>query len=410
MKEKAIRPTQAVILAGGMGTRLRPLTDHKPKPMIEFHGKPFLEYLIEMLAEQGFTRIVLLLGYLPQTIVDYFGDGSKWGVEIEYSITDVENDTGRRIKLAEGLIDPVFLLMYCDNYWPMRIDRMWQQFACANVPALVTVYLNKDNYTKSNLRVDEEGYVEIYDKTRTTDNLVGVDIGFVILSKAVLDLLPDGNVSFEKTVYPALIKNRQLKSYLTEHRYYSVGSHERLHLTDKFLSNRLAIILDRDGVLNKKAPRAQYVCSWDDWEWIDGAKEAVSLLKKAGYRIIIVTNQAGISRGFMTESDMHNIHEQMRREFSQVDVDIDGIYYCPHGWEEGCECRKPKPGMLFDAQRDFHLDLTKTYFIGDDERDREAGNAAGCKTLLVSSQMSLLKVVKEKILNQHCGLCLCQQA
>ncbi len=409
MKE-IIRPNQAVILAGGKGIRLFPLTADKPKPMIEFHGRPFLEYLIEMVREQGFKRILLLLGYLPEVIQDYFGDGSKWNLEIEYSVTDVENDTGRRIKLAENLIDPVFLLMYCDNYWPMQIDRMWEQFACANVPALVTVYLNKDNYTKSNLRVDEEGYVEIYDKTRTADNLGGVDIGFVILSKEVLDLLPDGNVSFEKTVYPALIKNRQLKAYLTEHRYYSVGSHERLHLTDEFLSNRPAIILDRDGVLNKKAPKAQYVCSWDDWEWIDGAKEAVSLLKKAGYRIIIVTNQAGIARGFMTESDMHNIHEQMRREFSQVDVDIDGIYYCPHGWDDGCKCRKPKPGMLFEAQRDFHLDLTKTYFIGDDERDQEAGNAAGCRTLLVSSQMPLLKVVKEKILNQHCGLCICQQA
>ena len=101
---------------------------------------------------------------------------------------------------------------------------------------------------------------------------------------------------------------------------------------------------------------------------------------------------------------------KMRREFCQVDVDIDGIYYCPHGWDDGCECRKPKPGMLFEAQRDFHLDLTKTYFIGDDERDHEAGNAAGCTTLLVSSQMPLLKVVREKILNHHCGLCVCQQA
>ena len=102
------RPTQAVILAGGRGTRLAPLTDTCPKPMIQFHGKPFLEYLIEMLKEQGFRRILLLLGYLPEVIQEYFGDGSRWGVSIEYSISPVEDDTGLRVKLAQPKIEPVF--------------------------------------------------------------------------------------------------------------------------------------------------------------------------------------------------------------------------------------------------------------------------------------------------------------
>ena len=162
--EEIARPKQAVILAGGRGTRLLPITNNKPKPMIEFHGKVFLEYLIEMVREQGFERVLLLLGHLPEVVQDYFGNGSKWDIEIKYSVTDVENDTGRRIKLAENLIDPVFLLMYCDNYWPIQIDRMWQQFVSANVSALVTVYLNKDHYTQDNLRVDEHGYVEIYER------------------------------------------------------------------------------------------------------------------------------------------------------------------------------------------------------------------------------------------------------
>lgn len=398
MKE-IIRPNQAVILAGGKGIRLFPLTADKPKPMIQFHGRPFLEYLIEMVREQGFKRILLLLGYLPEVIQDYFGDGSKWDLEIQYSVTDVENDTGRRIKLAEALIEPVFLLTYCDNYWPMQFDRMWRQFISENVDALVTVYLNKDHYTKDNLRVDEHGYVQIYDKDRTAGNLGGVDIGFFILRKEILALLGEQeNVSFEKTVYPELIRNRQLKAYLTEHRYYSVGSHDRLHLTNEFLLRKPAVILDRDGVLNKKPPKAQYVCRWDDWQWLPGAKEAVRLLKEAGYRIIVITNQAGIGRGFMTESDLEIIHEQMTKELSQSGGSIDRIYQCPHHWDDDCECRKPKPGMFFRAQRDFNLDLSLTFFIGDDERDALAGHAAGCKTLLVDSKSSLLKIVKEKIL------------
>ena len=405
MKTDANRNTlklnQAVILAGGRGERLRPFTDSKPKPMFEFHSKPFLEYIIEMLRDQGITNILLLLGYLPEVITNYFGDGSKWNVKIQYSITSIENDTGRRIKLAENLIEPTFLLLYCDNYWPMHIDRMWTQFNSVDVTALVTVYENKDNYTKNNLKVNDKGYVEIYDKSRTAPGLQGVDIGFLILKKEVLKLLPSENVSFEKTVYPLLVKSKKLQAYSTSHRYYSVSTHERLKLTDDFLLRKPTIFLDRDGVLNKKAPKANYVTSWDKWEWIEGVKEAVSLLKKAGYRIILITNQAGIGRGVMKESDLFKIHEQMKIELNECGGgSIDKIYYCPHGWDEGCECRKPKPGMLFQAQRDFNLDLSRIYFIGDDERDEQTGYAAGCKTLLVNSKLTLLKVVKEVILGK----------
>ena len=134
------RPTQAVILAGGRGTRLRPLTDQRPKPMIEIGGKPFLEYQVEQLRDQGFERILLLLGYLPEVVQDYFGDGSRWGVRIDYSVTDVDDDTGRRIKLAESRLDPHFLLLYCDNYCPLRFDEMWKTYQEANVPAMLTAY------------------------------------------------------------------------------------------------------------------------------------------------------------------------------------------------------------------------------------------------------------------------------
>ena len=122
------KPSQAVILAGGRGSRLRPLTDTMPKPMLPFHGKPFLEYLVEHLKEQGFEKVLLLLGYLPEVIMDHFGDGGSFGLRVEYSVTDVEDDTGRRLQLAAAKVDPCFLLMYGDNYWPMRIDSMWNQF------------------------------------------------------------------------------------------------------------------------------------------------------------------------------------------------------------------------------------------------------------------------------------------
>jgi histidinol-phosphate phosphatase family protein len=385
---------QAVILAGGRGSRLSPLTNTMPKPMIRFHGKPFLEYLIEMLRDQGFKKILLLLGYLPEPIKEYFGNGNKWGVSIEYSISPVEYETGLRLKVARHQIDSVFLLMYCDNYWPMNVDSMWRQFTNSSALAQVTVYNNKDKYTKDNIQIGTDGYVTIYDKSRTETNLQGVDIGFIILKDSVVDLLPDENISFEKYIYPELVKKRQLGSFITNHRYYSVGSHERLSMTNDFLARTPTIFLDRDGVLNKKMPRAQYVCSWKDWIWLTGAKEALALLKEAEYRVILITNQPGIARGFMTEQDLSTIHQKMEEEVRLAGGDIFKVYHCPHGWDEGCECRKPKPGMLFQAQKDFHIDLTLTYFIGDDERDTKAGIAAGCKTLSVSDDISLLKLVQ----------------
>jgi histidinol-phosphate phosphatase family protein len=391
------RPTQAVILAGGLGERMRPLTDIRPKPMIEIHGKPFLEYNLEMLREQGFERVVLLLGYMPEAVQHYFGDGRRWDLRIEYSITAVEDNTGRRIKRAAHLLDDCFLLLYCDNYWPMRMADMWKRFAQSGAPAMLTIYRNADGYTKDSLRVDEDGFVAAFDKQRRAPNLKGVEISYGIFKKELLAMLPDDNVSFEDTLYPALAQQRKLAAYVTQHRYYSVGGIARLPLTEVFLARRPAVILDRDGVLNRKPPRANYVRRWEDFEWLPEAKEALRRLKAAGFRVIVVSNQAGVGRGAMTEADLLEIHRRMVREAVLADGRIDAIYYCPHNWDEGCECRKPKPGMLFQAQRDFNLDLSRTPFMGDDERDAQAAEAAGCPCVLISEQKPLLDAVTKLI-------------
>lgn len=369
--------------------------------MIEIHGKPFLEYNLVQLREQGFERVLLLLGYLPEVVQDYFGDGSRWGLRIDYSVTPIEDNTGLRLKKAAPLLDDCFLLLYCDNYWPMRMDRMWQWFADSGAAALLTVYANKDNYTKDSLKVGSDGFISAFDKQRRTPDLKGVEISYGLFRKELVASLPEGNISFEETLYPALAREHRLAAYVTEHRYYSVGSASRLPLTEAFLARCPAILLDRDGVLNRKAPRGEYVRHWDEFQWLPGAKEALKLLKNAGYKVVVVSNQAGIARGAMTEADLLDIHRRMVRDASLAGGRIDAIYYCPHHWDEHCECRKPKPGMLFQAQRDFNLDLSRTPFVGDDERDGQAANAAGCPSVLVSEQKSLLEVVRGLVLKSE---------
>lgn len=392
---------QAVILAGGVGARLRPLTYTTPKPMILVNNRPYLEYLIELLKQNGISEIVLLLGYLSEKIVDHFGDGSNFGINIKYSIGDVSFETGKRIKDAESLIKDHFLLMYCDNYWPLNLQRLIDLHDKNQTSATVTVYTNKDSMTRNNIYVDKDGYVVKYDKTRTDKNLNGVEIGFFIIDKEIMGLMPNNNFSFEKEILPQLIEKRLLSGYLTDHRYYSIGSLERISITEKFLQPKKVIFLDRDGVINKKAPKAEYVKSWNEFEFLPGAIEAIKLLAKHEYKIFIITNQAGIARGAMTEQDLKEIHGNLEKELEKHSVKIDGIYCCPHGWNDGCDCRKPKPGMLFQAAREHDLDLSKSTFVGDDERDLQAGNAAGCRMLLVDAELSLFRVVKEKIINDE---------
>lgn len=385
---------QAVILAGGKGTRLRPLTDRTPKPMVLMNGRPFLEYLIDLLRENGILRIVLLLGYLPEKIVDHFKDGSKFGVRIDYSIGDVSFDTGKRIKMAENLVEDHFLLMYCDNYWPLNIDSLVDYYNKCNRLTCVTVYRNKDGITRNNVLVDENGVILRYDRRREETSLSGVDIGFFIIDKKIFQFMPSGNFSFEKEVLPKLISKKQLCAFMTDHRYYSIGDLERLPITEEFLKPKKIIILDRDGVINKKPARADYVKKWEEFEFLPGAIEAVRILNENGFIVFVVTNQAGIARELMTESDLKNIHNRMKSEMESENAHIERIYYCPHGWDDGCDCRKPRPGMFHQIARDYHVDLTKCIFIGDDERDLEAGDAAGCRTVLVRPGKGLLDIVK----------------
>ena len=287
-------PAQAVILAGGLGIRMRPLTDAVPKPMIAINDRPFLEYLVEQLRDQGIERIVMLLGYLPDVIMDHFGDGRRWGVSISYSITPPEVQTGTRVLAAIDALDDVFLLLYGDNYWPMQLDRMWARFAAANPAAMTTIYRNTDGYSRDNVRLIDDRIVT-YDRSRSAGGLGGVEIGYAILRREVVhQLLPAADIPLEAALYPTLAERGELLAYPTDHRYYGVGSLERLPATAAFLARQPTILLDRDGVLNERPPRAEYIRHPDAFRWLPGALDGLRLLEsahpspqvRAGYRVL----------------------------------------------------------------------------------------------------------------------------
>ncbi len=383
---------QAVILAGGLGTRMRPLTNTMPKPMIPIHGKPFLAYLLELLKKNGIEEVIILVGYLHEQIEEYFGKGEKFGLKITYSYDPVEADTGTRLRNASRLFAKHFLLLYGDNYWPLRLNDLESFYKEKRTLGLITVYRNLDNYTKNNIYVNSEGLVEVYDKKREAKNLNGVDIGFFILKKSVIDFLLQENCSFETTVLPKLISQKQLAGFLTYHKYYSLSNLERIPVIEEFFKKKKIIFLDRDGTINEKPPKAQYVRKWEEFHFLPKAKEALKLLKVKGYMVFIITNQPGIARKMLQEDELRNIHTNMLNEIKKNGGEIADIFICRHGWDEGCFCRKPNPGLFFLAAAKHHINLFNSYCIGDDERDMIAGKSAGCKTFLVTINKSLYDI------------------
>ena len=143
------------------------------------------------------------------------------------------------------------------------------------------------------------------------------------------------------------------------------------------------IFLDRDGVINQNPPNKGYVRKWEEFTFIPNSRKAIRELTESGYRIIVITNQAGIGRGLYSEEDVRDIHSRMIAEIEKTGGRIDAVYYCPHHPDAGCECRKPKPGMLMRAAREHNIDLSTAYFIGDFPTDIEAGQRAGVTTFLV---------------------------
>jgi D-glycero-D-manno-heptose 1,7-bisphosphate phosphatase len=146
-----------------------------------------------------------------------------------------------------------------------------------------------------------------------------------------------------------------------------------------------AVFIDRDGVINQKPKEGEYVTSWDDFHILPGVAEAVTLLRRAGYAVIVVTNQRCVAKGLLAVAELEEMHQRMRESLSRLGAILDGVYYCPHDYESLCSCRKPAPGMLHEAAQEHGLDLRSSWMVGDSEIDIQAGKNAGCKTARVFS-------------------------
>lgn len=379
------RPQQAVILCGGLGTRMRPLTDTLPKPMVSVNGRPFLEYLIEQLRQQGIRRMLLLTGYRGEMIREHFGNGAACGVAITYSQGPVEWDTGRRLWEARAQIDERFLLLYSDNFTPFSLVKLLA-FHEACKPVVSFLLQPK---AKGNIRVGAEGMVELYDPSRTAPGLNHVEIGYMLVERDRMFMLYDQpDISFSR-ILERLSQRRALAGMACRDPYHSISDPARWKLAERYLAMKRILLIDRDGTINCRPPRGEYVTQWQNFAWVDETVEAMRQLAATGFSFIVLSNQAGIARGMVSAEAVDLINRKMVRELEARGIEVLDVYVCPHHWDDGCECRKPKPGMFFRASQEHLLRMDRTVYIGDDPRDCLAAYNAECPSIIIGPERNV---------------------
>ena len=215
---------QAIILAGGLGTRLRPVTINIPKCMVPINGKPFLLYLLNLLKIHGIENVLLCIGYLGEQIEIYFGDGSKLGLNINYSRENKELlGTGGALKLAEGLMENTFWVINGDTYLDIDYQKIWRIFADSYKKSLIVAY-PCDSRERGDLAIDTKFNVTRYEKSNN-DNLGYVNAGALILQKEVVSWIETGrHVSLEKEIFPLVIQRNAMAAYITPTSFFDIGT------------------------------------------------------------------------------------------------------------------------------------------------------------------------------------------
>ncbi len=412
---------KTVIMAGGKGTRIASVRSDVPKPMISLCGKPILEHQIENLKACGLTDIILVIGYLGGKIKEYFGNGERFGVNIEYFEENHPLGTAGALFKMPQLTDD-FLLLCGDVIIDVDFNRFIDFHRRNNAWASLMAHPNGHPYDSSLLVTEmsapkilgglpEDSHQVVRWLTKEDERLYyknRVNAGIELISPELLKETmrsfvprhpetPD-KVDLDRDVLKPNIKSGKIFAYDTPEYIKDMGTPDRFYETEldikhgkvcaRNLKNKQkAIFLDRDGTINKTTG---FLTSADQFELIDGVAEAVKTINKSGYLAIVITNQPVIARGECSFEELQRIHNKMETELGKVGAFVDAIYFCPHHPDRGfegerieykcqCDCRKPEPGLLLQAAKDFNIDLSQSYMIGDSARDVEAGGNAGVK-------------------------------
>lgn len=406
---------KTVIMAGGKGTRISSVASDIPKPMIQVEGKPVLEHEIECLREQGFDDIIITVSHLGNIIMDYFGDGSAispvtgktFGVHIEYYFEEQPLGNAGALFQIKDKLDSDFLLLNADAMFDVDFNRFVDFHKSHGGLVTLFTHPNSHPYDSGVIIADEHGAVERWltkedDRPKYYRNCINA--GLHVISPKILETeIMTSKVDLDRQLLKPLAGTGKMFCYNSPEYVKDMGTPDRYYsVCEDFKEGRVkgknlvykqkAVFLDRDGTINKYVG---FLRDIDDFELIDGVASAIKAINASGYLAIVVTNQPVIARGEVSFEELQEIHNKMETLLGEQGAYVDAIYYCPHHPHKGyegerselkieCDCRKPKPGMLLQAAKDFNIDLEHSWMIGDGENDITAGKNAGCHTALIT--------------------------
>lgn len=381
---------QAIILVGGKGTRLGSLTAETPKPMMEICGVPFIQVLMEEVARHGFGIIILLCGHLADRIYSAFDGIIVRNARVRCVVEPEPMGTGGALLQAADLLDEEFLLLNGDSLFDFNLLDLQTLAADKDWLGKVALRPLPDTGRYGKVTLDGELISAFAEKSGNSPGLING--GVYMLRREVLDFIKQTPCSLEQEILPRLVERGQLYGRAYDGYFIDIGIPEDLRRAQMELPNRRrpTIYFDRDGVLNHDHG---YTHRIEDFQWMPGAIEAIKLFNDRGWLVIVVTNQAGIARGYYDDSAVEQLHVWMLAQLRSYGAHVDAFYYCPHHPEGtvtslavACECRKPEPGMLLRALNEWPIDLDHAYLIGDKSSDVEAAERAGVKGILFEGE------------------------
>jgi len=375
---------QAVILAGGKGTRLGELTRHTPKPLLRVGGAPFIVSLIAELSRFGFDDFILLVGPFKDKFKDVLAGNVPVGVQVSCVPEPEPAGTGGALRYAGDRLARRFLMLNGDSFFDFNYLDLTQRRLPGDWVARIALRRIEDTGRYGAVTLEGHTVTEFGEKSRSGAGMING--GIYWLKREILDRITALPCSMEIDLLPPLVAESLVQGKSYDGNFIDIGTPEDFERSQGLLKNwrrRPAAFLDRDGVLNRDTG---YVHCPEEFDWMPGAKRAVRYLNDRGYLVFVVTNQAGIARGYYRPDDVFSLHGWVNKKLKKSGAHIDRFYFCPHHPEAGdgeytrvCDCRKPAPGMILAGLDEWPVDPAASFLIGDNQTDVEAAGRAGIR-------------------------------
>jgi D,D-heptose 1,7-bisphosphate phosphatase len=380
------RIEQCVILCGGLGSRLGELTRTTPKPLLPIGERPFLDILLAEMGRQGFRKILLLAAFESEQIRDFARTSPaavQFGLTVSVTVEPDRAGTGGALWHARDLLDDEFLLFNGDSWFDVLLaDVAGLLQADPNAIGALTLRAVPDASRYGTVEADASTVTRF--ATRPDRAGPGmVNGGVYAFRKSLIERLQP-SCSLENDVLPLLASEGRLRGREASGFFLDIGvpdSYAEAQTVIPAQLRRPALFLDRDGVLNHDAG---HVGTPERFAWIEGARETVRRANAAGYYVFLVTNQAGIARGYYTEDDYHHLYRHIGAQLLEAGAHLDDMRYSPYHPEAAVEqyrrvsdWRKPGSGMLLDLLQHWPVDTARSFMIGDNDTDMAAASGAG---------------------------------